>query len=86
MNHMRFAMLFVFTALLGAQEVLQQGGTVQQEIGTAIKLQNNGPNVRLANNIVVINGGLGIDAIGDLTGAVQRRLTNDCNREWLIGW
>lgn len=33
MNDMRFAMLFVFTMLLGAQEVLQQGGTIQQEIG-----------------------------------------------------
>jgi hypothetical protein len=42
--------------------------TVYQDVGSAIKFQNNGPNVRLFNNVIVINGGLGIEVIGGVTG------------------
>jgi len=42
--------------------------TVHHEVGSAIRLENNGNNVHLYNNIVYINGGFGIEVIGNVTG------------------
>ncbi|HEV8606351.1 MAG TPA: right-handed parallel beta-helix repeat-containing protein [Tepidisphaeraceae bacterium] len=42
--------------------------TVFHDTGSAIKLENNGPNINLYNNIIQINGGFGIEVIGGVTG------------------
>ena len=42
--------------------------TLHHEAGSAIKLENNGNNIKLWNNIVWVNGGLGIEVIGNITG------------------
>lgn len=42
--------------------------TLHHEAGSAIKLENNGNNIKLYNNILWINGGLGIEMIGNTTG------------------
>ncbi len=52
----------------GNPGVLIVNNTVQHEVGSALKLENNGNNVRVYNNIIVINGGLGMEVIGNVTG------------------
>ncbi len=42
--------------------------TVHHEVGSAIRLENNGNNVVLYNNLIYINGGLGLEVIGNVTG------------------
>jgi len=55
-------------AINTTQGVRLLDNTVQHDVGSAIKLQNNGANFRLFNNVVVINTGLGIEVIGGVTG------------------
>src|SRR5207247_1120752 len=49
----------------GSTGVQLINNTVHHDVGSAIRIENNGPNVRLFNNIIVINGGLGIEVIGN---------------------
>ena len=42
--------------------------TVHHEVGSAVKFENNGNNMKLFNNVIYINGGLGIEVIGNVTG------------------
>src|SRR5439155_16870843 len=42
--------------------------TIYHAVGPAIRLENNGPDVKLFNNIVVINNGFAIEVIGNTTG------------------
>src|SRR5207249_1908964 len=52
----------------GSNGTLIVNNTVYHDVGSAIKLENNGNNVRLYNNIIVINSGLGLEVIGNVTG------------------
>ena len=52
----------------GSTGVQLINNTVHHDVGSAIRIENNGPNVRLFNNIIVINGGLGIEVIGNAAG------------------
>jgi hypothetical protein len=52
----------------GTPGTLVLNNTVMHEVGSAVRLENNGNNVRLYNNILYINGGLGIELIGNAAG------------------
>src|SRR5262249_17660492 len=52
----------------GSNGTLLINNTVHHEVGSAIRLENNGNNVRLFNNVIYIKGGLGIEIIGNVVG------------------
>jgi parallel beta-helix repeat protein len=61
--------IFVHDSNIGGSTPLQiVNNTVYHDVGDAIKLQNNGANIHLYNNIIFINAGLGIEVIGGVTG------------------
>gem|GEM_PF-5627195 len=55
------------TVTSGSNGVTVINNTIHQQVGTALRFENNGANMQVFNNIIVVLGGFGVEVIGATT-------------------